>query len=467
MDTETAGTIYRLSPEEIVVLPGRVRKEFSKKDLEELAQSIKENGQIQPGVCHREDGKFILDAGERRLRACEIAGVPYEFTLKEETSPLRLLKLELEENLRRVNLSFIEEAEGIEKLHRLLQEEAKEEQGVVNPSHGIRETAAFLGKSAGSVAENLELAQFLNVKEVKEAKNKTEAKKVIKKMKEMYDRAMALKEAQQRELSEKEKIAEETGEEPPSDALQLKQSILYYKKHAHFGSLEDVVPSLEGLFDVVLFDPPWGVGFDQVKLENAGSESYEDSPENFLENIEKWLRILWDKMSPDSHLYMFFGIAKHELVYTMLERVGFSTNRIPIIWYKRGAHRTRNPDQWPGRSYEPIAFARKGKKILVKKGAEDLIATPPMFGSVRKVHPSAKHPAVYLELLQRSCLPGDRVLDPMSGSGAAGLAADALTKAYKLDWHLVERKKIFYDLGLTNLLKGYSVVANEESEPEA
>ena len=165
-------------------------------------------------------------------------------------------------------------------------------------------------------------------------------------------------------------------------------------------------------------------------------------------------------MAENSHLYMFFGIVNYEFVYTSLEAAGFTTNRMPIIWYKQGAHRTRTPDVWPGRSYEPIAYARKGSKILIRKGAPDVAITPAPTPTMKKSHPSAKHPDVYIDLIKRSCIPGDKILDPMCGSGMLGVAAETLRNTHQLDWKMIEEKETFADLALTNVVMGYHHIVN-------
>ena len=161
---------------------------------------------------------------------------------------------------------------------------------------------------------------------------------------------------------------------------------------------------------------------------------------------------------------MFFGMSNYTYVYNTLEQAGFTTNRLPIIWYKQGVHRTRNPDIWPGRSYEPIAYARKGKKPLSRLGAPDLIITPGAAPSLKQNHPSGKHPNVYLELLQRSAAPGDRCLDPMAGSGMLGVAADALQVTHELDWDEIELEKNFYNLAIDNASRGFYELIKEGEE---
>jgi hypothetical protein len=138
---------------------------------------------------------------------------------------------------------------------------------------------------------------------------------------------------------------------------------------------------------------------------------------------------------------------------------------MPLIWYKQGAHRTRNPNIWPGRSYEPIAYARKGNKKLIRKGAPDVIITPAPWHTLKKSQPSAKHPDIYLELLKRSAFPGNNILDPMSGSGMVAVAAETMRLTHQLKWTMIEEKENFVNLSLFNLVTGYSQLIAKSSSP--
>jgi len=157
------------------------------------------------------------------------------------------------------------------------------------------------------------------------------------------------------------------------------------------------------------------------------------------------------------------GFRYRDFIYNLLHQIGFNTNRMPLIWHKKGAHVTRNPLVWPGRSYEPIAYARKGSKPLVKQGAPDVIETPMPTPSLKDIHPSAKHPQIYKELLLRSAQPSDTILDPMAGSGMFGVAAESLTKTLALNWFQIEIDEDYRNLELLNLVKGYDELAKRET----
>ena len=459
--------ILQCNAEEIMVPGDRVRKEFDKEKLQRLAASYLRIGQLQPGVCVGQEGRYYLVAGERRLRACRIAKVPFSFVLRDQADPRLLLEIEIEENLNRENLSWQEEVEGLDRLHRLRQEQEE----VKGASQSLDDTAMEVEKSRASVHRDLELAEWAReFQEVKDAGSKAEAYKIIKRYKAELLRNQLLKEA----LGESKEQEIQEGEEVTTGAkieavmnvagtMIPTKLLIEYDRRIIQGRMESEIARFkEGSIDLALFDPPWGVNVSEIQQIQGSTESFDDEPELFSINIEGWLRLLYEKMAADSHLYLFFGIINHQLVYDTLDRVGFKTNRMPLIWYKQGAHVTRNPEIWHGRSYEPIAFARKGNKKLITMGSPDVIITPAPTPAMKQSHPTAKHPDIYLEIIKRSAYPGDTVLDPMCGSGMAAVAAETYSLSKKLDWWMIEEKQSFRELALENVIKGYSKVINRE-----
>ena len=90
--------------------PGQPRKIFKQKELDELANSIKENGIIQPLVVgEKVEGKFLLIAGERRLRAATIAGVTKVPVVIKRVTDKEKYVIALIENVQREDLNCVEE----------------------------------------------------------------------------------------------------------------------------------------------------------------------------------------------------------------------------------------------------------------------------------------------------------------------------------------------------------------------
>ncbi|MDQ3181887.1 MAG: ParB/RepB/Spo0J family partition protein [Acidobacteriota bacterium] len=92
------------------------RTRFSETNLEELAQSIRANGVVQPIVVRRRGLKYQLVAGERRWRASRLAGLQKIPAMVKEVADEKLLELALIENIQRQELNAIEEAKAYKKL---------------------------------------------------------------------------------------------------------------------------------------------------------------------------------------------------------------------------------------------------------------------------------------------------------------------------------------------------------------
>lgn len=133
--------------DKIVANKHQPRQHFDEKELQNLTDSIKQNGVIQPLIINNQngDGTYELIAGERRLRASKLAGlssVPVVlFEVEDEDS---LLELALIENLQRQDLNPIEEAEAYQKL-------------IEKFGYTQEQTAVRVGKSRTTVTNILRL----------------------------------------------------------------------------------------------------------------------------------------------------------------------------------------------------------------------------------------------------------------------------------------------------------------------
>ncbi len=102
--------------------PKQPRRSFAKEPLQELANSIREKGILQPIVARRlHDGDFEIIAGERRWRAAQLAGLHQVPVILRETKDQEALELALIENIQRQDLDPIEEAEAYSHLIRTYQ----------------------------------------------------------------------------------------------------------------------------------------------------------------------------------------------------------------------------------------------------------------------------------------------------------------------------------------------------------
>ncbi len=138
---------FECNIENIVANKNQPRTVFKEEDLQELAESIKEHGILQPLVVHRIDdsNKYELIAGERRFRASKLANLnTVPVIVRDVDDDTTLLELALIENIQRTDLNPIEEAEAYSKL-------------IETCNYTQDHAAKRLGKSRSSVTNILRL----------------------------------------------------------------------------------------------------------------------------------------------------------------------------------------------------------------------------------------------------------------------------------------------------------------------
>ena len=96
--------------------PGQPRKAFDKESLEQLADSIREVGLLQPILVQRVEGRYRIIAGERRYRASRLAGLDTVPVLVREVPNEAAAAMALIENIQREDLNPLEEAQGLQRL---------------------------------------------------------------------------------------------------------------------------------------------------------------------------------------------------------------------------------------------------------------------------------------------------------------------------------------------------------------
>ncbi|AQR54276.1 ParB/RepB/Spo0J family partition protein [Lactobacillus delbrueckii subsp. bulgaricus] len=116
--------------------PYQPRKNFNEKKLAELAESIKENGVLQPIIVRRSVGGYEIIAGERRCRASELAGQATIPAIIRQFDESQMMEVAILENLQREDLTPLEEAQAYEMLQKnlgLTQEEVSKKMGKSRP----------------------------------------------------------------------------------------------------------------------------------------------------------------------------------------------------------------------------------------------------------------------------------------------------------------------------------------------
>lgn len=138
------GELMLVPIDEVFPNPGQPRLRFEEAALRELADSIREQGVLQPLLVRKVPGGYELVAGERRLRASRIAGLERIPVLCRRIEDERKLELALIENIQRENLNPVEEAQAYRELQSI-------------NKYTQEEVARRVGKDRATVANSLRL----------------------------------------------------------------------------------------------------------------------------------------------------------------------------------------------------------------------------------------------------------------------------------------------------------------------
>lgn len=408
----------------ISIADNRQRRQFDESALQELVTSIEQNQLMHAPVLRAANGSLILVAGERRLRAIkdiyDLGGsiryngqdvppgkVPY--VLLGELSPLEAMEAEFEENIRRSDLTWQERASATASLMELrkAQAAARDEPSptVADLTREVRDIPETVpdGQLGGyhvQTRKELILARHLDDPDVAKAKSVDEAYKLL----------------QRKEVAQANaRLGEEIGRTFTSKVHQL----------FNRDSGEWVANCAPDSFDVILMDPPYGMGADEFGDSGgmaAGEHQYEDSPE-YLKELMKWLPFQTFRIAkPEAHLYCFCDIDQFVAMKLAFTIAGWKVFRTPLIWHKPTGSRAPWPEQGPQRKYETILYAMKGGKKVTRLYS-DVLTYP---SDKNLGHMAQKPIDLFIDLLSRSVRPGDSVIDLFCGTGPIFPAAHQL-----------------------------------------
>ena len=411
--------VYSIPIDQIEVPPDRQRKEFNSDKLAELAASIDQNGLIHPIIVRKSEGTYYLVAGERRLRSLDYVwnlGGQVRCGAQQfpeghapcldfgEMDPLDAFEVELEENVRREDLSWQDRSRATSQLLELRRLQAEKHDKPIPTIHDIAVELAPDGGSVptahNKVRRDIILAKHLDDPDVMAAKTADEGYKVL--------------------------VRKETARRNTELSVAL-GPVFSAARHTLIQGdcLVELAKLAPDSFDVILTDPPYGINaqdFNDSGSRTPGGHFYNDSPTEWRRLMEPVAGHLYRVARPDSHLYMFCDIEMFEQLKVYLAVVGWNCFRTPIVWVNPQGMRAPWPEHGPQRKYQICLYAMKGKRP-VNRLAPDVITC----GSDTNLGHNAQKPVeLYTELLRRSCRPGDSVLDPFCGSGPVFPAAHSL-----------------------------------------
>lgn len=393
----------------IIIRPDRQRKEFNPMVVQEMSNGIQAKGLLHAPVMREDNGQLILVAGETRIMAIDnmwmLGGqlrynnqdvpegmIPY-VTLGQLT-PLEAEEAELEENIRRTPLTWQEQSLAMAKLHRIRSAQAQLEGRV----HTVADTAMEVkGRSEGSFQETIRkeliVSKHMHNPAVAKAKDVNEAFKILKKQ-----------EAQQKNID----LAATVG-------TTFNASV---HKAYNVNCLEWMAACAPESFDVILTDPPYGMGADTFGDGGGGrlannEHHYKDDYDHWKALMTAWCPLSYRVAKPQAHAYVFCDIDNFHELKRMMQAAGWYVFRTPFICTKPGSGRVPLPFEGPRRQYETLLYAIKGKKPVTAIYPDVLSST----ADANMTHGAQKPVELFEQLLVRSVRAGDKVLDSFAGSG--------------------------------------------------
>jgi len=396
----------------IKISPNRQRKEFKLNEINELAESIRRNGLFHAITLRIEGEGYVLVSGERRLRAIQdiydlggslrydgvtLSGGAVPYITLGDLDAISREEAELDENLKRSDLTWQERAAAIGRLDAL-----RKAQSTINntPPPTAVSLAKELGSYDGDVRRDIILSRHLDKEEVKSAKNPNDALKALKRSEER---------------AKNEELAQRVGAIFTADVHEVYNT----------DSIEWLKKCSAERFDVLCTDPPYGMGADQFGDSGSSANThhaYDDSYEYFKKLMEGFCYHSFRVAKQQSHAYVFCDIDNFFDLRLWMSEAGWEVFRTPLIWHNPSGFRTPWVGYGPQRRYECILYAVKGKRPT-HKVSPDIVSFP---REPNATHPAQKPVDLYSDLLRRSVNPGDSVLDCFCGSGPIFPAANAL-----------------------------------------
>lgn len=462
---------------EILVPKGRFRQTFTEKNLTGLQDSIASGLGLNNAITLRKD--LTLITGESRLKAITVmhdVGVPAFYQgeripdgkvpviiLESDHDELEFLEAELHENTAREGFTYIEEAQAISRIAAIRQARldaekpaTKEERiadikknfislGIplkkVSPE-AIKETAKHIYDGKSGAHYDKQVKDSVLIVDILEKDPESELSKKLLKAASMHDGQKILKKHQQEE--ERSRLALAQGAE--------------FKGSRHTAlngcCIEEMKKLKSKTFDVCLTDPIYGINAGNF---NDGAGKYKSFEHGYDDSLETFMKIMPDAIKQVSrilkdaaHLYLACDIRNYPLLVKMVEEASTPSNpwkitNAPFIQYKVAGGRVPHPGFTPRRSYELWLYAYRGGKQEYKM-INDVIPCE-ADRDYETNHGAGKPKELLKTFLNRSCMPGDSVIDFMSGSGSIFPACHEL----KLKATGIELGSISYGEGLERI----------------
>ncbi len=477
-------------------IPERMRRdtpEVRRYIDEELVPSIAEHGLIQTIVVRpseQPDFDFDLVAGWCRTQSFIALGhesIPY--STRANLPDHELAALELEENLRRKDMTWQEKVLGIYTTHRKKSALAKAE----GQPWGMRQSGKLLNVSHGHIGDMVKVAQELlrGNQAVLSAPKLTDAIKLMYDQKE--DEAMRVLAERSGAVSIETSVESPTKRKsdssvvvPPSakglDLATLQTSGPVNGQVEQAGETSIVkdlnVPLSDWLqhtdcldffdkaepesVDMIFTDIPYGIDMDNLEtLENIDRVKDEHDVEQNVELMLPFLQGAYKVLKDKAYCCFYYDIAHEEKLRKWAVQAGFKFQPFPVLWIKTHPCQNRAAHCHWTKQFEYIMVLRKGTATL--RNTDNRPAYIMADGLPEKkaqMNPFSKPFEVSKQILQAICIPGDIVLDPFMGEASILRAVAQLGMSPRG----CEISDLHYPRALENMKNVYRTLTRNKAE---
>lgn len=428
------------------------RDERQRKHLEvdeAFLGSIKRLGVLHPIIVDRE---LNLIAGERRLEASRQLALPdIPIRYFDSLEPREQLIVELEENCKRLDLTWQDRVAATARIHWLYRSldqkwtmDRTAEQLALNPRSGL-------------VSRYVKIARHLDEERIKSARTFNEAEGILERREQRRD-GEALEELLDPDFN---LGGGDTDGNVDGDTVDN-------YSHPASGGLEDLgrhsdgagpvehadflswIQSYQGpKFNLIHCDFPYGIDHGTGPMALGLEERmYDDKPDIYWRLLEGLLDNLGRVMTLSGHLMFWYSsrdkIHRQTLDMFRQKAPDLIFANFPLIWHKSdNSGIAPDPKHDPRHVYETCLLATRGERNLVRI-TSDVYACP----MDKRLHPSCKPEPMLRHFMTMLVDESSRVLDPTAGSGAALRAAESLGAqqilGLELDADLVQRVNLFH-----------------------
>ncbi len=432
-----------------ITIEDRQRQDYG--DLDDLAESLRRYGLIQPVVISQD--RRLIAGGRRCAAAYKLGWAEIDVVYRETLTQAELFELELEENVRRKDLSWQERCLNIARIHFL-----KYRGAYVNGTQwGQRETGALLNMSLGAVSQCLTVASELrnDPKSPMWTADSFSAALLI-----VNNRNLALVEA---ELARKQRAAAEQRAKEDVELKKLEVEVApnaqdeqrkkyYANPHNPPGSFEAYIQQkvsrlaeikstvylsdkfhnvdcitfmneTDQRFAAIISDPPYAIDMDMLDQENVGmvgieTVAAEHQVDDNIDLLKRFFPAAFRCLNDPGFLVLWCDQMQWQFLYDESIKAGFSTQRWPITWVKSHTCANNAANYNFTKTTEIVMICRKGNAILpVKSSFSHIVASHDEY-KTSLGHPFVKPFKCWEFLIQHTSRIGDLVLEPFAGRGS-------------------------------------------------